>query len=528
VDQRFLTSVTPPKKSEVGAEARRIPASMKEPDSIGGKRRRASRTERVHLHVRGRVEHRTLGRDRFSSLLFGAAALLFAALIAAVSLTGPWSWAVGLIYICYDTWLLGHMVRTSRRAIVDQLAPGGRAVIRGEAPTMTVLIAARNERDALPATLDSVLAQEGPPERIIVIDDGSTDDTLALLAERYGVVFTGGTQLGWSGSVPSLTVLRKPSSGKARSLNAALPLCETDLVVTLDADTILDPGALAAVREAFARNGALTAGCGVLRPQCRPGLLAPIFELYQTFEYLRSFLWRVSWAHEKTLVLVSGAFAIFRREALAAVGGFDPTSHVEDYELLFRLHRRSLEQRGLPLDVRVIGAARATTDVPARPIVFLRQRTRWFAGFIETMFRNHDIVGKRRYGRLGTFHLVVKTIDTLLPIYGLSAFLSLVLFLVRGQGIPAPIIVALVAKFVYDFTCHVYCLFLHERWQRRRVTLGLFARAALATLTEPYFFQLFRQLGAVLGWVAFMRGRNEWVPQRPTHLAIERSEEKGQ
>ena len=70
------------------------------------------------------------------------------------------------------------------------------------------------------------------------------------------------------------------------------------------------------------------------------------------------------------------------------------------------------------------------------------------------------------------------------------------------------------AKFVFDFCCHVYCLSLHQRWQRQPLTARLFGRAALATLTEPYFFQLFRQLGALLGWVAFMRGRVVWAPQR--------------
>jgi len=455
---------------------------------------------------------------RFGSLLLGAAALLFGGLLAALSLTGPLSWLVGFVYIAYDTWLLGHMVRTSRRAIADQLAPAARTPA-GPAlaarPSVTVLIAARNERLALPTALDALFAQEDPADKIIVIDDGSTDDTLAFMAERYGIRFDDGRRVATSPVAPWLAVLRKPNSGKARSLNEALAHCDTDLIVTLDADTVLEPTAMAAVRRSFAQNPELTAGCGVLRPVCQGGRAARVFELYQTFEYLRSFLWRMSWSAEKTLVLVSGAFAIFRRTALQAVGGFDPTSQVEDYELLFRLHRDSLEKKQRPLDVRVIGDARATTDAPAKPAVFLRQRTRWFSGFIDTMFRNHDMVGNPRHGRLGSFHLLVKTIDTLLPLYGLSAFVALILILLRGGGIPAPVLIALAAKFVYDFSCHSYCLFLHERWQRRRVSLRLFARAALATLTEPYFFQLFRQIGALLGWVAFMRGRNEWTPQRP-------------
>ena len=440
------------------------------------------------------ADHQSPGRDNFGSLLLACSALLITSLFGAASLTGPLAWAVGLVYICYDTWLLSQMVRTSRRALRDQPFPQ----TPPPRPTVAVLIAARNEEAALPSSLDSLLAQDDPAEQVIVIDDGSTDGTLALLRERY----------------PAVGVLSKAHSGKARSLNQALPLCTSDLVVTLDADTILEPGALAAVRRSFGLDAELTAACGVLTPVCQPGGLGPMFELYQTFEYLRSLLWRLAWSHEDTLVLVSGAFAIFRRPALLAVGGFDATSAVEDYELLFRLHRRSLEG-GQPLRVRVLGEARATTDVPARPLLFLRQRRRWFAGFIETMFRNRDMVGSRRFGRLGRFHLVVKTVDTLLPVYGLSAFLALILLLLRGTGIPLAILLLLAAKFSFDFSCHVYCLFLYHRWQGRPVSVRFFARGALASLTEPYFFQFLRQLGAVLGWIAFVRGRIEWGPERP-------------
>ncbi len=331
-----------------------------------------------------------LRRDPFSSLLLAAVALLLASLFAAASLTGPLSWAVGLIYICYDTWLLATMVRLSRRAILLQLSASP-APPSERRPSLAVLIAARNEAAALPLALDAVLSQDDPPDQLIVIDDGSTDGTLKLLRERYQANLPDGGR--GVGRGPRLTVLAKAGSGKARSLNEALTLCHTELVVTLDADTVLDAGALAAVRADFALDPELAAGCGVLRPVAQPGRAAKVFELYQTFEYLRSFLWRMAWSRDDTLVLVSGAFAIFRRETLLAVGGFDPASNVEDYELLFRMHRRSWEERGQPLRVRVVGAARATTDVPSRAGTFLRQRTRWFAGFIETMFKNQDMGG---------------------------------------------------------------------------------------------------------------------------------------
>lgn len=446
---------------------------------------------------------------RFTVLLGAGAALLAVALCAAAALDAPWSWIVGLLYLAYDTWLLLTLVSSSRRAVADELSP---RPAQGPRPTIAVLIAARNERLVLPRTLEAVLAQDDAPEEIVVVDDGSSDGTRAFFERSCGVRF-GGDGSGRSELVPGLTVLSRPNAGKAASLNEAVALARSEVVVTLDADTRLGPGALRAIRAAFQAEPGLAAACGVLRPECRPGWSSRFFELYQTFEYLRSFLWRLAWMREDTLVLVSGAFAAFRREQLTAAGGFDPACRVEDYELMFRLHRRSLEG-GQPLRVRVVSEARAVTDAPGRPLNFLRQRTRWFAGFLETMFRNHDMVGNAAYGRLGTFHLLVKTADTLLPVYAFSASATLVLLLL-GRGVDRVILAVLAAKFCLDFACHAYCLFLHQRWQRSRMTLRLFLRAALASLTEPYLFQILRQLGALLGWVAFLRGHIDWAPQRP-------------
>jgi cellulose synthase/poly-beta-1,6-N-acetylglucosamine synthase-like glycosyltransferase len=403
------------------------------------------------------------------------------------------------------------MLRASRRAVLDGTPVP--ADTQGR-PTLAVLIAARNEAPVIVDTVEAVLGQTDPPEQVVVVDDGSTDETLARLRERFRIAFDGDARLGRSESFPSLRVLTKPNSGKARSLNDALALCDADVVLTLDADTRLDPTALRAIREAFARSRTLTVACGAITPRCRRAPGSALFQLYQTFEYLHSFLWRVAWASRRSLLLVSGAFAAFRRDALLSVGGFDPDSMVEDYEVMFRLHRRSVEAFGVPLEVRVLPDARALTDAPARASAFLRQRQRWFAGFLETLVRHRDLVGNPRYGQLGTFHLLVKTFDTLLPLYGLAATAALGWLFVRGRGLPPLVLEVLLAKFGFDFCCHLYSLFLHERWRVARTSPAMLAQAVFAALSEPFFFQILRQLGALLGWVAFLRGRIEWAPQR--------------
>jgi cellulose synthase/poly-beta-1,6-N-acetylglucosamine synthase-like glycosyltransferase len=433
--------------------------------------------------------------SRFAVLLAFCAVLLAVVLAAAFVLPAPWSWSVGLVYIGYDTWLLGYMVFSSYRALRVPLPPAQRTT----RPSLAVVVAARNERKDLPQTLDAILAEPDPPDEVLVVDDGSIDGTAEMLARDY------------AGRV---RVLAKPNSGKARSLNQALGEVFSDVFVTVDADTIVERGSIGAIREAFAREPDLVAGCGVLRPVCRRAPLGRAFQLYQTFEYLRGFLWRVSWSRADTLVLVSGAFAAFRRERLAEIGGFDPESLVEDYEVMFRLHRKSLEVLGKPLHARVIAGARATTDSPGKLRVFLRQRTRWFAGYLQTMFRSGDMVFARRYGRLGTFHLPVKTADMLLPVYGLCAIVVLLVQIALGLRPTGLILYAIIFKLAYDLGCHFVSVILNARWLGQRVTFRFAVRALFATLTEPIGFQFLRQLGAVLGWFAYLRGRIEWHPQR--------------
>jgi cellulose synthase/poly-beta-1,6-N-acetylglucosamine synthase-like glycosyltransferase len=445
----------------------------------------------------------------FRTILGTAAGLLLLVLVAGFTMPPPWSWAVGLVYIAYDTWLLSSMVLASRRALRAE-----EAIVPASSPRplrLAVIIAARNERTVLPRSIAAVLAQSAPPDRILIVDDGSTDGTDTLMTRSFGIEFTGGR--GRSRTHPTLEVLRKPNSGKARSLNEAIQLVDEDVVVTLDADTYLEPGALAALRGEFERRPKLVAACGVLRPVCEPGWRGRVFELYQRFEYLRGFLWRAAWTEQGTLILLSGAFSAFRRDQLLHLGGFDPESLVEDYELLFRLYRRAGEGDAVP-EVRVVRGARATTEAPAAFGLFLRQRTRWFAGFLQTLFLNQDMVGASKFRRLGVYHLRVKTIDTLLPVYGLAAVLAFVGLVCTGHRVGGFVLVAIIGKLLFDLSCHFYSMWLYQRWLGEPITARFSAKALLATLTEPLFFQLLRQLGAVLGWVAFLRGQIRWEPQR--------------
>ncbi len=462
--------------------------------------------------------------------------------------TGVAAWSIGLIYIGYDSLLLSFMVISSQVAVIREgrRRAAGPAPILAHAPrpTLTVLICARNERLVLPECLRALAAQTEPADEIIVLDDGSTDGMIAWLTSNYGLNFAPceAGSLGTSARFPSevagagpapvlpgsagrvsdretLKVLRKPNTGKADSLNAGWKLAASEIVVTLDADTYVEPAALQALRDGFVVDPNLGIAGGVLVPICQRTSWAGFFQFFQTFEYARGFLWRLVWTEYNMLVLISGAFAAYRKTVLETAGGFDTKSWVEDYELTHRIYRDSFHS-GSPVTVKTLTGARGTTDAPASSRMFLNQRRRWFAGFIATHFKYHDMVGNGRYGAMGRYMMCIKTLDLLLPIYALASAVILVALLAVRRFLPIFIIKVICIKLLFDLALHAYSIILYQRWLGIPLSKKMWIKSIGATLTEPFVFQIMRQMGAVFGWLAFLRRKIDWQPQRPAQPPV--------
>jgi cellulose synthase/poly-beta-1,6-N-acetylglucosamine synthase-like glycosyltransferase len=454
-----------------------------------------------------------------SFLIHGAVTTLWVVLFArAFFLQGVLAWAAGLIYVLYDTALLAYVAWQSwplrRTAAPPQAGMPGPAA----RPSMSVIIAAYNEAAVLPQTIACLLAQDEPPESIVIADDGSNDQTLATLAREYGLSAPApGTLSAASASHPTLRWLRLPHGGKARALNAALPLLDSETVMTVDADTLLQPDACRIMRDAFAAAPGLVAATGVLTPVCSKTLSGRMFQWFQTYEYIRNFISRFAWMRADSLLLISGAFAGFRRIPVLTVGGFDPQCLVEDYELIHRLHRYAVDH-SLAWHTCVLGRARARTAAPSTLGGFLRQRRRWFAGFLQTQYWNRDMTGNRRFGQLGTLMMPVKAIDTLQPLYGLTAFFLLLWFAAHGRLLLVGSVFSVIgAKILIDFGFHLWSVHLYRRWTGD-TSGSSFVYALLASLAEPFSFQLLRHLGATLGWVQFLSGRRNWGKQSRSGL----------
>ncbi len=449
---------------------------------------------------------------RSVAIYAGVAALWVLLTIGAWFAQGVFAWTTGLLYVFYDTWLLVHVARKTRDilAAADAPRPDPPPVAGGAPPSIGILIAAYNEAPALPGTLAALLPQLTERDVLLVVDDGSEDQTIAMLTARFDIDWGIPGAEGRSRRHPGLRVCRNAHGGKARALNAGLASLRTELIVTVDADTKLAADALAELRRAFAAEPEMVAACCVIRPVCAPGPFAGMFQWFQTYEYMRAFCSRIAWMRSGALLLVSGAFAAFRRAPLLRVGGFDPACLVEDYELIHRLHRHSYDQ-GLGWRVRVLSGPRAITDAPGTLPSFLRQRRRWFAGFLQTQYWNCDMTFNGRYGPVGRWMLPIKAIDTMQPIFGLTAFLLLITFASLGRlTIVVPVLIVIGGKIVIDIGFHLWWVKLYSRWTGQRAGFGGFGMALLSALAEPFSFQLLRHVGAAWGWLGFLTRRHRW------------------
>ncbi len=431
---------------------------------------------------------------------------------------GVIAWSIGLAYLGYDAALqvfTGWQIRRIATARTADPAAVRSAPAESARTTVAVIVAAYDEATVLPTTLQALLAQTDPPEEILIADDGSTDGTADLLRGRFGLTSPDLDEASGPARVASTQIiwLRLRHGGKARALNKALVATAADVVLTVDADTVLDSSAVSAVRQAFCGEDELTGITGIITPICQRSVSGRVLQWFQTYEYIRNFLGRYAWMRIGCLQLISGAFAGFRRQAVVDVGGFDDTCLVEDYELVHRM-RRYAGNRGLDWRFRVLGDAQARTEAPGSVSALLRQRRRWFGGFLQTQWWYRAMVGDRRVGRLGTVMLPIKALDAVQPLYGLTALALLVMFAVTGQwAVLGPVALLVFGKLGIDVLFAMWSMRLYRRWVGDSGRASL-AAAAASTVIEPVTFRLLLHSGAVLGWLAFLGGAQRWGHQQ--------------
>ena len=320
-----------------------------------------------------------------------------------------------LLLICAIPELWGHW----QIADDEHLA---RILTSDALPPLTILVPAYNEELTIVASLTSFLTLEYPRHEVVLVNDGSTDDMMSVLIRKFDLyqvppafMVTVRTKAvrGYyrSRRYSKLLVLDKENGGKADSLNAAMNAARYPYVLACDADTLIEPDALLRLARPFLLGTSVAAVGGTIRVanSCviEDGRVVSVrvdrrwLPGIQVVEYLRAFLFgRLGWNRLGGNLIISGAFGLFRREYLIAIGGYRVGSVAEDMDLVVRLHRY-LREKKLPDLMPFIPDPVAWTEVPTSRKILGRQRERWHRGLIETMFAHRDLLFNPRYGSVG-------------------------------------------------------------------------------------------------------------------------------
>ncbi len=401
---------------------------------------------------------------------------------------------------------------------------------------VTLVVPAYNEEAGIVTAVQSMLSLRHPNHEVVVIDDGSTDATFDALVRAFDLV---GVDREIPQDVPvvaeilgvyvpddgrtRLTVVRKENSGKTEAVNTGINAAVEPLVAIVDADSVLDPDALVNVAAPFAEDPVRTVATGgVIRAAngCRIidgrvvdiGMPRSWLGRIQVVEYLRAFLLgRSGWSRLRCLILISGAFGMFRRDVLVSVGGLDRGSIGEDFELVMRLHRE-MERQGRDYRIEFVAEPIVWTEVPTTLRVLRAQRRRWHRGLWEVLWKYRSMVFNPRYGRIGVLVLPwFWAFELLAPVIELVGLLILVVGLAVGVVDPGYALLYMSVAYGYALLVNLASLAIEELTFHKYPRWGDLGLAVVSSVLENFGYRQLTAWWRCEGLVAgIRRSRHVW------------------
>lgn len=399
-------------------------------------------------------------------------------------------------------------------------------------PPLSLLVPAHNEEVTVSSSLLSFLTLEYPHLEVVVVNDGSTDGTMAVLMREFDLYEV---PPAFTISVPTrpvhayyrsrrhsrLLVLDKETGGKADALNAAMNAARHPFVVAVDADTVIEPDALLRLARPFLLEPNVAAVGGTIRvansctvefgrvtearvdSRWLPGC--------QVVEYLRAFLFgRMGLNVLGGNLIISGAFGLFRKEYLRAIGGYRTGNVTEDMDLVVRLHRY-LRENNIRAQLPFVPDPVAWTEVPTSIRVLGRQRERWHRGLVATLWEHRIMLFNPRYGRIGMIAMPFYVFGEMLaPAAELFGWIALALGLAVGAVDRDFALLFLAVAVGYGMLLSLWAIVLEElsfrRYSRRRDFFKLLGFAVIEGIGYRQLTVLFR----LRGYWGFFRGVETW------------------
>jgi len=398
---------------------------------------------------------------------------------------------------------------------------------------ISVIAPAFNEEATIVESVRSLLSLEYPVYEIVLVNDGSTDKTLDRLIETFQLkktkkVFRRAVPtkpirgIYVSAIEPKLILVDKVNGKKADALNAGLNVSRFPLFCAIDCDSVIDRDALLKMARPFHEDPERTVavggivrlinGCLVRNGQVRKvGLPRSWLARFQIVEYLRAFLGgRMGLSMLNSLLIISGAFGLFRKDIVLQCGGYGPEAIGEDMDLVLRIRRRLHEQK-IPFRIGFIPDPVCWTQAPESWKSLLNQRNRWQRGLIQVLHRNANMIFNPRYGITGLFALpfyfIFEMMSPLIEIAGYAVFA----FSILTGNLSGPFALwFFFLAVVLGVLLSISSIILEEYSERRFPRLADIVILFVCGVMENLGYRQILALIRAKGLLDYFRGKNEW------------------
>jgi cellulose synthase/poly-beta-1,6-N-acetylglucosamine synthase-like glycosyltransferase len=401
------------------------------------------------------------------------------------------------------------------------------------APAITMIAPAFNEEATIVSSVRSMLALRYPDYEVIIVNDGSTDGTLALLEREFDLLPESPfyepllphqpiRAIYRSAAFGRLRVIDKVNGGKADAQNAAINLSGTPLFCVVDGDSLLEQDALIRAVQPFvdepermiAVGGSLRIANGspIRDGQVRqvdvPHKLLPRIQIV---EYLRSFLMaRLAWSQINCLMIISGAFGLFRKDVVVEVGGYTAGSMGEDLDIVIRLHRHMRDSRR-EYRIGFVPEPMCWTEVPESLRVLSRQRARWQNGALDCFFRYRGMALNPRYGRVGLLgfsQMIV--VDLVGPVVEVLGYFTIPLFWALGVLSYESLVAYIAIVFGMGMFVSIASLLLAEMQLRPYPRPLHLLELGSAAILENFGYRQLHNFWRLRGYWQYLRSSREW------------------
>jgi cellulose synthase/poly-beta-1,6-N-acetylglucosamine synthase-like glycosyltransferase len=404
-------------------------------------------------------------------------------------------------------------------------------------PPVSVILPAFNEEAGIVPSVRSLLDLRYPRHEVIVVNDGSTDGTLERMCRAFDLVpvrealrtriATAPVRAAFvSRTHANLWVLDKENGGKSDALNAGVNAAAHPYVCAIDADAILEQDSLLRIITPFVDDPELVAAAGGIVRVANGSVIESgrlvDFRLpsghiarFQILEYFRAFLiGRLAFDSVNGVLIISGAFGVFKRELVEAVGGYARDTVGEDAELVVRLHAY-LRQGGEEYRIRFVPEPVCWTEAPDDVQTLARQRRRWQRGLGETLWRHRRQIFNPRAGALGSltlpFFLAFEFLGAVIEALGIPVVL---LAWLLGALSMSFFLVFLAVSVLFAVIISLAALLLEEYAVRRYEHGADMARLALYALAENLGYSQLIAYFRCCGILDLVRGRHDWGEMR--------------